>query len=177
MPVSRASPWRFPRLLLPTVFHEEELPRRAWRRREGGTDRSLHGRGLKQCPSWPASGRKDGCGGDFQATVWKQRAVCHVGRRRLARQGATAPPRSPSRRSVPPAFIGRQSRRHGVADAADPEAGGLGFGHGRMVLRPGPEHVRQRATPLHLALSAMFPLHAVHGELFFFFFNSLIFFC
>lgn len=33
-----------------------------------------------------------------------------------------------------------------------------------MVLRPRSKYIRQRFTSLHLALSAMFPLHALHGE-------------
>lgn len=33
-----------------------------------------------------------------------------------------------------------------------------------MVLRPGSEHVRQRAPSLHLAVPAVFPLHALHGQ-------------
>lgn len=54
--------------------HEEEVSRRAW------WDRSLLSGGLKQCPSWLASCREDGCRGDFQASVWKQSIVCHVQR-------------------------------------------------------------------------------------------------
>lgn len=111
----------------------------------------------KQCPSWLASSsREDGCRGDSQATVWKHSTVCHV-QRRLAER--VSPGRS--RWSVP---LGFGIKQHGVADSTDPEAGGLGFSHRRMVLRPRSKYIRQRFTSLHLALSAMFPLHAVHGE-------------
>lgn len=74
--------------------HEEELSRRAW------WDRSLLSGGLKQCPSWLASCREDGCRGNFQASVWKQSIVCHV-----QRQLASVSPRL-FRWSVPLGFIG-----------------------------------------------------------------------
>lgn len=54
----------------------------------------------KQCPSWLASSREDGCRGDSRASVWKHSTVCHV-QRRLA--GVS--PRL-SRRSVPLGFVG-----------------------------------------------------------------------
>lgn len=109
---------------------------------------------------WLASSSgEDGCRGDSQATVWKHSTDCHV-QRRLASVSARL-----FRLSVGSARIRRRwMKQHGVADSSDPEAGGLGFSHGRMVLRPRSEHIRQRFTPLHLAVSAMFPLHTVHGE-------------
>lgn len=55
-------------------------------------------------------------------------------------------------------------KQHGVPDFTDTEARGLGFSYRRMVLRPRPKHIRQRFTSVHLAVSAMFPLHALHGE-------------
>lgn len=77
-------------------------------------------------------------------------------RRRWRRSGRPRRPRwSPSSSA---------QASHGLADPPDPQAGGLGFNHRRVVLRPRPEYVRQRAPSLHLALFAMLPLHAVHGE-------------
>lgn len=52
----------------------------------------------------------------------------------------------------------------GVADAADPPAGGVGRAQRRLVLRPAPGHLRERAPPLPVALSARPALHALHGE-------------
>lgn len=111
----------------------------------------------KQCPSWLASSREDGCRGDFQASVWKHSTACRVQRRlasvspRLYRWSV----RSDSSEGI---------KQHGVADSTDPETGGLGFSHRRMVLRPRSKYIRQRFTSLHLAVSAMFSLYALHGE-------------
>lgn len=55
----------------------------------------------------------------------------------------------------------------GVADAADPPAGGVGRAERRLVLRPAPGHLRERAPPLPVALSARPALHALHGPSFF----------
>lgn len=119
----------------------------------------------KQCPSWLASCREDGCRGDFQASVWKQSTVCHV-----LRPLASVSPRL---------FRGSDSsegiKQHGVADSTDPEAGGLGFNHRRMVLRPRSEYIRQRFTSLHLAFSAMLSLHTLHGERCYYYFLTTVF--
>lgn len=112
----------------------------------------------KQCPSWLASSREDGCRGDFQASVWKHSTVYRV-QRRLA---------SVSPRLFRWSILSDSSeglKEHGVADSPDPETGGLGFSHRRLVLRPRSKYIRQRFTSLHLAVPAMFPLHALHGEL------------
>lgn len=52
----------------------------------------------------------------------------------------------------------------GVADAADPPAGGVGRAQRGLVLRPAPGHLRERAAPLPVALSARPALHPLHGE-------------
>lgn len=54
--------------------------------------------------------------------------------------------------------------KYGVADPPDPAAGRVGVGDGRMVLRPPPEHLRERASPLPVAAAALPPVHALHGE-------------
>lgn len=54
--------------------------------------------------------------------------------------------------------------KNGVADPADPAAGRVGVGDRRMVLRPPPEHLRERASPLPVAAAALPPVHALHGE-------------
>lgn len=133
-------------------FHEEEPPLGACG--GGGADRSLVG--AETVPQLAGERQKRWLRRGFSGHRLKteRRLSCWTTTKSI-QAGRPAP------RSFPPAL-----GRHGVADAADPEAGGLGFGHGRMVLRPRPEHIRQRSTSLHLALSAMFPLHAVHGEFF-----------
>ncbi len=54
--------------------------------------------------------------------------------------------------------------KYGVADPPDPAAGRVGVGDGRMVLRPPPEHLRERTSPLPVAAAALPPVHALHGE-------------
>lgn len=65
----------------------------------------------------------------------------------------------------------------GVADAADPPAGGVGRAERRLVLRPAPGHLRERAPPLPVALSARPALHALHGPSFFHDYSSSLLSC
>lgn len=138
---------RYRRCLHIPKSHEEEASRRAW------WDRSLGRGGLgNSAPAgWLAGSGEDGCRGDFQASVWKHSGgVRHVG---------------PALATVSALLVGGGTHNNnGLADSPDPQAGGLGFGHRRMVLRPRPEHIRQRVASLHLAVPAMFPLHPLHGE-------------
>lgn len=114
----------------------------------------------KQCPSWLAS---------RQQRRWLQRGFsgqCLETLHRLSCPTTSSQRVAPVVPLVHSARIRRRwiKRHHGVADPPDPQAGGLGFSHGRLVLRPRSKYVRQRAASLHLALSAVFPLHALHGE-------------
>lgn len=133
------------------VSHEEELARRAW------WDSRLLSGGLNTVPQL-ASCREDGCSGEFQANVWKQRTVCHVERRL-----AFVSPRLFLR-----FFLDSRRIKHGVSNTPDPEAGGLGFNHRRMVLRPPSKYICQCFTPIHLAVSSLFPLHTLHGKYIYF---------
>lgn len=105
----------------------------------------------EQCPSWLARSRRRWLQSGFSGQ-------CLGAPRRSA-------PRHTTSHRVGPARRRGTHDNNGLADPPDPPAGGLGFGHRRMVLRPRPEHVRQRVASLHLAVPAVFPLHPLHGEL------------
>lgn len=132
--------------------HEEEVSRRAW------WDRSLLSGGLRTVPQLAGQ----------QQRRWLQRGFsgqCLKTEHRLSCSTTTSQRVTPVVPLVGSARIHRRGiKQHGVADSTDPEAGGLGFSHRRMVLRPRSKYIRQRFTSLHLAVSAMFPLHTVHGE-------------
>ena len=135
------------------LWYEEETARRAW------WDSRLLTGGPRTVPQL-ASCREDGCSGDVQASVWKQWTVCHVSRR-LA--------------FVSPLLFWRffkdtKGIKHGVSNTSDPQTGGLGFNHRRMVLRPPSKYICQCFAPLHLAFPIMFSLYALHGKKLFLFF-------
>lgn len=54
--------------------------------------------------------------------------------------------------------------RDGLPSSPDPEAGCVGFTHGRMVCGPPSEHVLQLLPLVSMDISTGVPLSAVHGK-------------